>query len=572
MKRYRISLLRYSLFALAGTTLAALGGRILAQENIGSVRQPLIAGTVIDRARQEEFALLELSAGGGVCSASLLRNGWAVTAAHCVEVKDADDKPMPDPARPGQNVLKPTAGITLKANWSTEQQQSAVRVETFRPYDVAIIQTAAPFTVRGRTSGYSRLIFQDGQFPHFGEPVGADLIVFGRGINQFATGTGDAAVASQSDGQYRIGYARATRSEANLYWYPSQGGQMIAGGDSGGPSFAWGLGGYALVGVHALAKTRYVEGKPKTGWTWVTATPEAADAPIAPVLGQITRIMGPAPPPSDVAIDSPPPGFIGTFSTSPPDFQPLWVYGIRPNGELLWYRKETNAPAWKGPKKVGASWGGFRDVIAAGGNRFYALTNDGNLLWYQHDGFNEGSIDWKGASLVGSGWGDFKRIFAGGDGIVYVIKKDGTLVWYRHTGFNGGERVWSEPKVIGASWNQFRDVFSTGKGAIYAVRPDGTMIFFQHDGYATGDSTWKKERIIGSAWNQFRQIIPVGDGVILALRPDGKLLWYRHRGLTRSVGFARLKETWDGPVEIGSGWHDFGKLFALLPAKPDVVR
>jgi len=53
---------------------------------------------------------------------------------------------------------------------------------------------------------------------------------------------------------------------------------MIAGGDSGGPSFAWGLNGYALVGVHAIAHAEYVPGKPRPGWAWVTATPEAADA------------------------------------------------------------------------------------------------------------------------------------------------------------------------------------------------------------------------------------------------------------------------------------------------------
>ena len=53
-------------------------------------------------------------------------------------------------------------------------------------------------------------------------------------------------------------------------------------------------------------------------------------------------------------------------------------------------------------------------MIPAGGNRFYALTQDNKLVWYQHDGFNDGTFRWKPASEVGSGWGAFKDIFSTG--------------------------------------------------------------------------------------------------------------------------------------------------------------
>jgi hypothetical protein len=530
---------------------------------IGTVRQPLVGGVVIDAARQEEFGLLGYSDGIGTCSASLLRNDWVITAAHCVDAKDASGKFIPDPTRPGQNMQNPIANITLTANWSTTQSQSAVSIYTFRPYDVALIKVALPFKVNGSTTSYSRLVFQDGQFPYFGEPVGADLLVFGQGIYIFASGTGTSAVPSVSDGKYRMSYAKATRNEDNRYWYPSVNGQMIAGGDSGGPSFAWVLSGYALVGVHSLAHANFVPGM--SGWKWVTSTPEAADAPIAPVLDKIAKIMGPPPPAQpEASIDSPPPGFIGTFAKTPPDYQPLWLYGIQTNGDLLWYRKDTNASAWQGPKKVGVGWAGFKDVIAAGGNRFYALTQDGKLLWYQHDGFNDGSFNWKPASEVGSGW-TFSRIFSGGDGVVYAIRQDGKLLWYRHTGFNDGSRFWSDAKEVGSGWGDFKDVFSTGKGAVYAVKPDGTLLLYQQKDFENGAKDWYPTRIVGSAWNQFQQIVPAGDGVILAIRPDGKLLWYKHLGLTAPNRLARLKETWDGPVQIGSGWQDFGKVIALIP-------
>ena len=83
---------------------------------------------------------------------------------------------------------------------------------------------------------------------------------------------------------------------------------------------------------------------------------------------------------------------------------------------------------------------------------------------------------------------------------------------------------------------------------------------------------WEKVRVVGSAWNQFQQIIPVGDGVILVFRPDGKLRWYKDRGLTSPNAITRLKQTWDGPVELGSGWQDFSKVFALMPSPPPVIR
>src|SRR5579884_1767645 len=75
--------------------LAALAGGLLitgaarAQpENIGTTRQPLVAGTLVDRETQREFGLLTLFAPSGSCSASMLNDYWAITAAHCIKAAD----------------------------------------------------------------------------------------------------------------------------------------------------------------------------------------------------------------------------------------------------------------------------------------------------------------------------------------------------------------------------------------------------------------------------------------------------------------------------------------------------
>ena len=113
-----------------------------------------------------------------------------------------------------------------------------------------------------------------------------------------------------------------------------------------------------------------------------------------------------------------------------------------------------------------------------------------------------------------------------------------------------------------------------GEGKVYAVKPDGTLLLYQQIGWQTGEPSWEPARPVGTGWANFRQIIPAGGGVILAIKDDGKLLWYRHYwDQTGPSRMARIKEHFDGPVEIGSGWQGFKKVIALLPvASAPVVR
>jgi hypothetical protein len=182
---------------------------------------------------------------------------------------------------------------------------------------VALIELSSPFVVKNLEEDRTRMINADGQFPYFGSEGGMALTVFGRGIFQFARGEGDAATPAQSDGQYRVGYARVTdTADQNMYWYASKDGGFVAGGDSGGPSFAWTQNGYVLVGVHALATVERVPGKDETPtpWTWVSATPKAADAPLRPLREELETIMGPSP----ATAPKPPPQFIGVFPSVGP--------------------------------------------------------------------------------------------------------------------------------------------------------------------------------------------------------------------------------------------------------------
>ena len=84
-----------------------------------------------------------------------------------------------------------------------------------------------------------------------------------------------------------------------------------------------------------------------------------------------------------------------------------------------------------------------------------------------------------------------RQVFSGGDGVIYVIMDNGDLMWYRHDGRVDGSFRWADnnPRKVGAGWN-FKQVFSGGDGVIYAITDTNDLLWFRHDGRGDGSFKW----------------------------------------------------------------------------------
>ncbi|WP_129338504.1 tachylectin-related carbohydrate-binding protein [Cellulomonas endophytica] len=265
---------------------------------------------------------------------------------------------------------------------------------------------------------------------------------------------------------------------------------------------------------------------------------------------------------------------------------PAFVYGVEPDGDLLWYRHDGaetggGAGTWRGPARVGVGWGSALHVVPGGGDVLYVVDAGGLLWWYQHRAFNTGdglerADSWAERRLVGRGWGGFRTIFSGGDGVLYAVDAEGRLQWYRHHGVATGAGLdvpgsWSGPHEVGTGWGTARHLFSAGDGILYAVMPDGVLRWYRHVGHADGrglgsPGAWAGPVDVGTGWGDVTAVFSKGDGIIYAVMPDGTLRWFRHEG------FRTGAVQWQGPVQVGHGWESLHPVLALLPRQPSPVR
>jgi hypothetical protein len=137
-----------------------------------------------------------------------------------------------------------------------------------------------------------------------------------------------------------------------------------------------------------------------------------------------------------------------------PSVSRLKIFAVAENGDLHWYSYSGNGEhdpsgslGWhpNSGNRVGNGWQDFRHVHGSS-NVFFAVQENGNLLWYSYSGQGEGdpsgSLEWhpNSGNPVGRGWQNMKHIFGGvtdlgGFGhVIMAVDQNGDLFWYRYTG------------------------------------------------------------------------------------------------------------------------------------------
>jgi hypothetical protein len=157
------------------------------------------------------------------------------------------------------------------------------------------------------------------------------------------------------------------------------------------------------------------------------------------------------------------------------------IYAINTSGELLWFKHDgwtdgTRRWANSGaPRVVGRGWGGIRSIFAAGDGVIYAIGTYGDLLWYKHEGRTDGTVRWANSGaprLVGRGWGGTRSVFAASGGVIYAINTSGDLLWYKHEGWTDGTVRWANAgaaRLVGRGWGGIRSAFATSDCVIYGI-------------------------------------------------------------------------------------------------------
>ena len=91
----------------------------------------------------------------------------------------------------------------------------------------------------------------------------------------------------------------------------------------------------------------------------------------------------------------------------------------------------------------------------------YGLAHNGDLMWFHHNGNDDGSfrLARNEGKKVGHGW-NVKQVFSGGEGIIYAINENKDLMWARHEGRSDGSFTWatSDMQKVGHNWS-FKQVF-----------------------------------------------------------------------------------------------------------------
>ncbi len=144
--------------------------------------------------------------------------------------------------------------------------------------------------------------------------------------------------------------------------------------------------------------------------------------------------------------------------------------------------------------------------------------------------------------------------------IIYPITSGGELAWYDHLGWTDGSFKWESPKTVGTGWGEFKEVFSGGNGVIYAIMPSDKKVTLASTAGITSEHAGKlalsaATLAAGSTTPPVQHDSPPAPHGPPTLH-GGDLVWFRH------LGQADGSFKWEGPKTVGTGWGEFKEVFS----------
>jgi hypothetical protein len=169
-----------------------------------------------------------------------------------------------------------------------------------------------------------------------------------------------------------------------------------------------------------------------------------------------------------------------------------------------------------------------------------------------------------GPTVAGSGWQNFSAIVPAGGGAAgatfYGVTPTGDLQWFLHEGSQDGAPRWRGPVTVGiGGWNHFKRFVPAGDGVIYAVGPDGVLNWYKHyDAVnAATPPRWNGPKAVGTGWgNNIVHAFAMERGVLYFVTADGSLYWNQH------MGYRDGSNQWRGPTLVGSKWAGLKRVFS----------
>ena len=206
------------------------------------------------------------------------------------------------------------------------------------------------------------------------------------------------------------------------------------------------------------------------------------------------------------------------------------IYAIMENGDLRWNRHlgwDDGTPRWalSQGRRIGVGWQHLEHVFA-GHNGVIYYRDQAQLKWNRHLGREDGTFKWEleqsvqvSDAPVKSYFWRASHIFAGGTpGIIYAIMENGDLFWFRHDGWDDGSERWQgvtsgnddipygtgfKGTRVGVGWWVTAAFGLRNTHYVYAVMPDGRLLWNNHAGAQDGTFRWASanSKQVGAGWN-----------------------------------------------------------------------